>query len=172
MVIEINSTPSSSNIMSASIPNSIPKIIILEGDVMTSVGSSEDSVMIHCSGEIPGIVNSLTEYEYDTRTESEFCGGIISLSSDGHSLEEIHEILPLDYRIGCSIDANENLKDGIARNESICMCDTDYMEVDALYNRPNDWEMESICGDSLDTEEDVSSILEWISSGNEDIWSC
>eukprot|EP00555_Chaetoceros_dichaeta_P015409 CAMPEP_0198275398 /NCGR_PEP_ID=MMETSP1447-20131203/64402_1 /TAXON_ID=420782 /ORGANISM="Chaetoceros dichaeta, Strain CCMP1751" /LENGTH=160 /DNA_ID=CAMNT_0043970219 /DNA_START=44 /DNA_END=526 /DNA_ORIENTATION=+ len=160
--------------MSASIPNSIPNIIILEGDVMMSAGSSEDSVMIHCSGEIPGIGNSLTAYEYDTGTESEFCGGIISLSSDGHSLEEIPEILPLDYRIGWTIDTNtnENLKDCITRNESICMCDIECMDVDALYNRPNDWEMESICGDSLDTEEDVSSILEWISSGNEHIWNC
>ena len=44
-----------------------------------------------------------------------------------------------------------------------------FMEVDSWCGKQEEWEIESIFGYSFDTEEDISSISEWINSG-EDIW--
>ena len=50
--------------------------------------------------------------------------------------------------------------------------DTISVEVDSsFYIRPDEWEMESVCGDSIDTEEDISLTPEWINNG-EDFWKC
>ena len=50
--------------------------------------------------------------------------------------------------------------------------DTISMEVDSSFcTRTNEWEMESVCGDSIDTEEDISLTPEWINNG-EDFWKC
>lgn len=160
MAIVISNNRILSNKMPSSIPHCIPKEIAIQSDSTTSTGLSEDSS-----------ANSQTVYEHDKRSKSNFNGGTISLSSEANSYDDLPEILPLDYRLGWCIDKNDNLRNYTSQSTSVFMNDLVSMEVDSFCVRPNEWEMESICGDSLDTEEDISSIPEWINS-NEDFWKC
>eukprot|EP00555_Chaetoceros_dichaeta_P008515 CAMPEP_0198260310 /NCGR_PEP_ID=MMETSP1447-20131203/9319_1 /TAXON_ID=420782 /ORGANISM="Chaetoceros dichaeta, Strain CCMP1751" /LENGTH=137 /DNA_ID=CAMNT_0043947941 /DNA_START=167 /DNA_END=583 /DNA_ORIENTATION=- len=137
---------------------------------MTSSRSSEDfGVMSHCR-DAAVITNSQTVFEDDSIAESSFNGGIISLSSSSNSSTELPDMLPLDYRLGLSI-ADDNMKYSVPRNVLICMNNAKLMDMDSLCGRPNEWKIESVCGDSIDTEEDMSSISEWINSDN-DFWQC
>jgi len=149
--------------------NSIPMEISLQFESMTG-GSSEDSgVTSHCK-DATVITKSQTVFEDDSIAESSFNGGIISLSSSSNSSNELPDMLPLDYRLGSSI-ADDNMKYSVPRNILICRNNAKFMEVDSLCGKPNEWEIESVCGDSIDTEEDVSSISEWINS-DDDFWKC
>ena len=144
--------------------------IIVQFDSITNTGSSVDSGAISHCREIIGIPNSQTIFEDDSIDESRFSGRVISLSSSGNSSNEAADILPLDYRLGMSI-SNDNLKDCTPQNEYIFINDAVCMEIESLCGRPNEWKIESICDDSIDTEEDMSSISEWINS-DEDFWKC
>ena len=57
----------------------------------------------------------------------------------------------------------------ISENASISIDDSACMQLDSLCDKPNEWEIQSVCGDSIETEEDISSIPQWISS-DEDFW--
>lgn len=155
----ISSIPNSSQQLTTSMPYSIPMEIILQFDPVTSTGSSDDSDVISHYREATDIPNSQTVFADNNIAESSFNGGVISLSSDGDSPHEIPVMLPLDYRLGLSI-ANDNLRHRIPQNEGIFINNAACMDMDSLCGAPNEWEMESICGDSIETEEDVTSISE------------
>ena len=94
---------------------------------------------------------------------------IISETSDSISCEESSDILPLDYRFGWSIDDNDNLINYLSENELGSMKDGTPMQVDYVRAKPHTWELKSVCGDTLDTEEDMSSTLDLIND-KEDFW--
>ena len=146
----------------------IPKEIVIQHETITSKRLVKECyVMSHCD-ETDDIPNSQISYNGEI-AESQFNGGIVSLSSEITTSDNFPDILPLDYRAEWSFADNTNLINCISRNKSIFMNDIASMEVDSFCVKPNYWEMESICGDSLDTEEDISSIPEWI-NGSEDVW--
>merc|ERR1740124_781264 len=105
-------------------------------------------------------MNSRTFYENNETAKSDFNGGIISLSSDISRRDELPDISPLNYRLGWSTDENDNLINCIQQNASVFMSDIASMEVDSFCTRPNEWEMKSVGGDSIGTEEDISSTLD------------
>ena len=171
MASMISDSPTIHHKTSYSIQSSVPSEIILQFDIITTTGSSEDSEATTHSRQATHVANSLTVFEDNNTARSSFNNvEIVSLSSNGSSYDKIADILPFDYRLGCSIDASDNLRHCIPQNGSIFRNDTACMEVDSLCGKPNEWEMESVCGDSLDTEEDISLIPEWINSG-EDFWT-
>lgn len=149
---------------------SIPIEIILQSDCMTSTGSSEDSgTMSHCREAID-VAKFQTVLEDESIAELSFNGGVISLSSDCNSSNDLIDVGPLDYRLGRSL-TNDNLGHNISLSEPIFMNDKACEENYSLCGRPNEWEIESFCGDSIDTDEDMSSISEWINN-DEDFWKC
>ena len=133
-----------------------------------------------CEETVGKVVNY--SYENDETAKSHFNGGIISISSSEiipHD-DGVSDIFPLDYRLGCSTtndDENINLINCIRQNASVFMSDNDddtaSMEIDSSFcTRPDEWEIESVCGDSIDTEgEDMSLTPEWIDN-DEDFWKC
>ena len=167
--------------MSSSTSDFIPKEISIQSNtVTTSRGPVEycgATISHRCEQTVRKVMNYTRES--DKIAQPHFNCGIISISSSEISLyDEFSDILPLDYRLGCSTtndDDNINLIDCIRQNGSILMSDDDdriSMEVDSSFcTRPDEWEMESVCGDSIDTEEDISSTPEWINN-DEDFWKC
>lgn len=166
-----------SNQMPALRKDLIPKVIFIQNDTITMRNKKvkECDVMSHCD-ETGDIRISQTSYKSDETAESQFNGGVVSLTSEISSLsseisidEELHDILPLDYRIEWSIGENTSLINCILQNESIFKNDITSMEVDSFCAKSNHWEIQSIYEDSRNTEEDISTIPEWI-NGSEDVW--
>ena len=167
------------NRMSSSISDFIPKEISIQSNtVTTSRGPVEycgATISYRCEQTVRKVMNYTQEN--DKIAQPHFNCGIISISSSEISLyDEFSDILPLDYRLGCSSTDDDEIINCIRQNASVFMSDDDddtaSMEVDSSFcTRPNEWEMESMCGDSIDTEEDISSTPEWINN-NDDFWKC
>jgi len=150
---------------------SIPKEITIQSDVMTcteSVGNS--SAVSPCVETFARLDTQTVCDEGNKMTTPRFNSGIVSLSSDSNSYDDITDTIPLDFRLGGSIDINDSLRHSISQNLPIFMNSIISMDVDSLCARPNEWEIESICADDLDKEEDMASIPQWINSRHEDIW--
>merc|ERR1719148_360881 len=120
-------------------PDSIPKEITLLSDVMTCAESAENSCAISPCVETFAIVGSQTVCEGNKRNISRFDGGMVSLSSESNSYDDLTDNIPLDFRLGGSIDINDSLRRSISQNLPIFMNDFTSMEVDSLWNRPNEW---------------------------------
>ena len=149
-----------------SIPESIPKEIVISTNVSRNTKSEKGHVMT--------AINKGVECVSSTNCmESNFTSGIISTSSDEMSYQyNIDTPLPLNYRLDWTSDEKDNLKRCISQNDSPFMENVVSMEEDTFCLKPNEWEIESVCGDSLDTEEDMISIRQWINNENEDFWEC
>ena len=170
MATMISDIPMLNNKILSSIPNAIPSEIILQFDIITSTGSSEDSEPMYHNRQASDTVNCQTIFEDNSIDGSKYNGEVISLSLDCNSSYELPDMLPLDYRLGWSIDAHDNSRSCISQSASNFRNDTACMKMDSFCVGSNEWEIESVYGDSLDTEEDISSIPEWINSV-EDFWT-
>ena len=156
--------------MSSSAPHHIPKEITLQFCNMSSTKTAEHSrLMFPQHTETAGRPNSQTVCDGDIKVESSFNGGISSLSSGNDSYNNLPNMIPLDFRVERSNEDYESLEHNVSQNISFFISETS-MEVDSLCELNSEWRMESICGDSLDTEEDMGSIRECIDSENEDFW--
>ena len=166
--------------------DSIPKEIIFQHETNTSNKVDKECDCSDCSScsdysDWSGVMSPCYEasdtlqYQISCKneqtTELKFNGGIVSLSSEFSTHSELPELSPLDYRVQWSFDENTHLIDCLSNEDSISMSDKVSMEVDSFCEKRDNWGMESIHGDSLCGEEDISSIPEWISN-TKDIWTC
>ena len=161
---------------SSSIPHSIPREITFQSCIMPSTEATELTRVIcpqHFQ-EMTSMTYSQTVSNNDKSVESTFNGGVVSLTSENNLYNDLPEILPLDFRVGHATNDHESMEYDqydISQNMSIFVNDKTCMEVDSSCESKNGWIMDSICGDSLDTEEDMDSIPEWINRGPEDFWN-
>ena len=172
MATVISMSQTTSNQMSSSVQHHIPKEIILQSYIMSSAKKIDPS-RVMCplhTEQAASRPNSQTVCDDDKKVESRFNGGIISLSSENDLYNDLPDMMPLDFRVGQSTDDCESLGHDMSQNTSFFISDIALMEVDSLCESQNKWAMESICGDSLDTEEDMDSIPEWINGEHEDFW--
>ena len=152
------------------IPDSIPKEIMIHLDPIPSTRLTEDCTVMSSSENVVTHVNPKASNQNDEIEQTYFNGGIVSLSSNTSTSNDLSEIYPLDYRSDQTIE-EKDLTNCVIQNASVFINDIASMEIDSFCDRPTSWEIESICDDSLDTEEDISSIAEWI-NGNEELWKC
>ena len=171
MTTVISSSQMLPNKMSSSIPDFVPREMSIQSGTITRKGPVEYCDVMSHYEETASIVHSQTFYENDEIAKSHFNGGNISILSEISLLDMLPDISPLDYPLGWSTDENDNLINCIQQNASVFMSDIASMEVDSFCTRPNEWEMKSVGGDSIGTEEDISSTLEWINN-SEDFWKC
>ena len=98
--------------MSSSISDFIPKEISIQSDTMTTNRGPVEYcgvIMSHCCKQTVGKSMTYT-HENDKIAQPHFNSGIISISSSEISHDDFSDILPLDYRLGCSTtDDDENI---------------------------------------------------------------
>ena len=149
-----------------SLPNSIPSEIFLNFDIAKGKRSLEKRALMFHSRQPSNLTKKQKLFDNYDMYGSSFKEEISPTTSNCSSSEELPELSPLDYREGLSISTNDSLR----HYTTLQNASTKSISVHSLCGEPNEWGMESLCGDSLDTEEDVSLIPECIKI-EEDFWT-
>ena len=90
--------------------------------------SSSENVVTH--------VNPKASNQNDEIEQTYFNGGIVSLSSNTSTSNDLSEIYPLDYRSDQTIE-EKDLTNCVIQNASVFINDIASMEIDSFCDRPN-----------------------------------